>query len=516
MCAVEAPSAPPARMHGGSATLAVIDIGSNSGRLVVFRRDPLHHLEVLDDARASLRLAREIPEGILSRGAMDRTLRVLHDFMDIARTAHAAPVLAVATSAIRESSNAAEFVAEVRAEIGLDLQVIDGDAEARYAFLGAVHSLPIEHGMLLEVGGGSVEMTRFRERKLVRCWSFPLGALRVSDHFLLEDPPGASDVEALEAHVEDLLRQAGVPTLEADEVLIGTGGTIRNLAKVDRRRQVYPIRRLHGYELAYESLNEVLELLVERPAGRRARVPGLNADRTDSIAGGAVVVREIATTLGAESIIVSGQGLREGLVIEWAHGENPPEPSAVRKESVFSLASRFSYWDDAVARGRARITSDLLDVLEPRIPPELRELAEHAAVALDLGRSVDYYNLHEASAWILSTADLSGFSHRQLALLSALVRMVGNENVRLNPYRPLVDESDRPDLARASATLALADEIERRVGSVSIPALGWSLHSGRLELATTISGAWRPRALAARFKRAYGLRLAIPEVPEPA
>jgi exopolyphosphatase/guanosine-5'-triphosphate,3'-diphosphate pyrophosphatase len=516
MCAVEAPSLPPVPLHGDSATLAVIDIGSNSGRLVVFRRDSLHHLEVLDDARASLRLAREIPEGILSRRAMDRTLRVLHDFMDIARAAHAAPVLAVATSAVRESSNAGEFVAEVRAEIGLDLEVIDGEAEARYAFLGAVHSLPVSHGMLLEVGGGSVEMTRFRDRKLVQCWSFPLGALRMSDHFLLEDPPDASAVEALEEHVEDLLRQAGVPTLESDEVLIGTGGTIRNLAKIDRRRQTYPIRRLHGYELSYDNLNEVVELLVERPAGRRARVPGLNADRTDSITGGAVVVREIATSLGAESLVVSGQGLREGLVIEWAHGKKPPEPSAVRRESVFSLASRFSYWDAGVARGRARIASDLLEVLEPRISPELLELVQHAAVALDLGRSVDYYNLHEATAWILSAGDLSGFSHRQLALLSALERMVGNENVRLKPYRPLIEESDRANLARASAVIALADEIERRVGSASIPPLAWSLDGGRLELGTTISGAWRPRALAARFKRAYGLRLAIPEVAEPA
>ncbi|MDP9242077.1 MAG: Ppx/GppA family phosphatase [Actinomycetota bacterium] len=499
----------------GAGTLAVIDIGSNSGRLVVFRRGSMHHLEVLDDARASLRLAREHPDGVLSQRAIDRTMRVLHDFVDIANAAGASPVLAVATSAVRESRNAAVFVDRVRGELGLDLSVIDGETEARYAFLGAVHSLPAMHGMLLDVGGGSVELTRFRDRRLVDCWSFPLGALRVSDRFLLDDPPTSKNIRTLEAHVSELLGEIGITPLAPDEVMIGTGGTIRNLAKVDRRRQAYPIYRLHGYELSTASLSEIVDVLTERPAGRRARVPGLNADRADSIIGGALVVQQIASTLEADPIVVSGQGIREGLVIEWAHGEQPPAPAAVRRESVFALASRFSYWNAGGARRRARIALDLLKVLRPEISEDLLEVVEHAAVALDLGRSVDYYNLHDATAWIISSADLSGFSHRQLALISALVRMVGSENMRLKPYRPLVDEADRPDLARASVVIALADEIERRLGPDPAPELVWTLHPGRVELSTSISGAWRPRALAARFKRAFGLRLAISGETEP-
>src|SRR5213076_2667011 len=155
--------------------------------------------------------------------------------------------VAVATAAVREASNGDELIQRARSELGIPVEIADGEEEARLGFLGAVHGLPIEHGIVLDVGGGSLQLVHFRDRQLQRSWSLKLGALRLSDRFLRSDPPSRGEMRALKQHVYELLEAAGVSTLLADERMVGTGGTVRNVAKIDRRVQGdYPISRLHG------------------------------------------------------------------------------------------------------------------------------------------------------------------------------------------------------------------------------------------------------------------------------
>src|SRR2546426_4681479 len=238
--------------------IAVIDIGSNSGRIVAFRVHPGGHLEILADARAPLRLGRGLDrDGLLSGRAIDRTVEALRDFRSVAQGSGAARILAVATSAVRESANGRVLVSRARSELGLDLKVLDGRREALCAFLGAVHGLPVDHGLLLDLGGGSLEITHFRRRRTTRSWTLPLGALRVSDRFLADDPPRPAELRRLRDHVAKTLRKAGVPALAGDERLVATGGTIRNLAEIHRRTRDYPIASLHGYVLPGIPLREM-------------------------------------------------------------------------------------------------------------------------------------------------------------------------------------------------------------------------------------------------------------------
>ena len=145
--------------------LAVIDIGSNSGRIIVVRVTANGHLEILSEARSSLRLMSDIDaSGSLSADAEERTLAALFDFMAVAAGSGARRIVALATAAVREASNCDSFVADLRRQTGLNIRVIDGDEEARLAFSGAVNGLPIEHGMLIDVGGGSFEVAHFRNR----------------------------------------------------------------------------------------------------------------------------------------------------------------------------------------------------------------------------------------------------------------------------------------------------------------------------------------------------------------
>jgi len=488
--------------------IAVIDIGSNSCRIVVLRASG-GHLEILVDSRAPLRLERDLQaDGALSPHALDRTAAVMRDFGAIARSAGAARTIAVATSAVREATNGEEVVETVRRASGLDLEVITGDEEARYAFLGSIHGLEADSGLVADVGGGSLELSRFSGRRLERAWTLPLGALRVSDRFLQDDPPAGSDLELLRAYAAGSLEQAGIPALGSKEVMVGTGGTIRNLAKLDHRSRSYPIRRLHGYVLPRKRIQELEEVMAGRRSTRRAAMAGLNKDRADSIVGGAVTLLVLMEAAGADQVIVSGQGLREGVAFH-AIGEEPPPVAEVRASSLRAVASRFSTWDERRAARRAEIASGLLAAVEPDATGAARERIRHAATILDAGTSVDYYQRHRHAAQIVTEADLEGFSHRKLAMLAAVIRSAGDDGVSWREYRPLLSSDDRTPVARQATILAVADEIEHRL-EPDAPATG--LREDRRKTVVLWAPVFDPlkrESLARRFARVFGKRLEI-------
>ena len=443
--------------------LAVIDIGSNSGRMIVVRSPTGRHIETLAEARAPLRLASDLAAtGSLGPAAFDRTAATLDDFIAAARANGASRIIAVATAAVREASNGANFVERLTAHSGVDVEVIDGTREAEFAFLGAVNSLPVSSGVLLDVGGGSIELSRFHERKMDAAWTLPLGALLLTDGYLTEDPPSRGERRRLIDHVSETLEGAKLAPRSKSERLVGTGGTIRNLAKMDRRERSYPIGRLHGYVLALARVDELATLLSSRSLAKRTGLSGLNPDRADSIVAGALIVRTIMETLGAEELTVSGKGLREGIAIEALTGDMPA-PAQVRDASLSSLATRFSTWDALRAERRASLAGEIFDATAVEGDGDTGEMLRHAATILDVGAAIDAYNRHEHAAGAVLCGDLSGFSHPQLAAIAAILRRADKEAAGLKPYRSLLRSYDPGALTRAAVALAVADAIDVRL-----------------------------------------------------
>ena len=486
---------------------AVVDIGSNSGRMIVFRLRRGEHLDVIEDARAPLRLARDLRDSDeLGPDAIERTIEALRDFLAVAQGAGARRMIAVATSAVREATDGKELVDRAH-RLGVPLQTIDGDHEAMLGFFGAVHDLPVVSGFTFDVGGGSAEVSSFHERRLVRSWSLPLGSLRVSDRFLDSDPPDDQELRALRRSVKSSLADAGITELGKHEQLVGIGGTMRNLAKIDLRRTDYPLPLLHGYRLTGERLATVIDDLAARPMKRRAQMPGLNPDRADTIVGGALVIHGIAKHVGASEVVVSSRGLREGLALATT-GSSAPSPEWVRTISVATLAARFGTWDLATAERRAGLVADLMSALEPSAPLWLREMLAHAATLLDIGRAIDYYDRFEHAANIVVAADLAGFSHADLGALTAILRQA-DDDTRLGPYGRLVPEDDRPLVLRAATALTLADELNRRIPPGAPAPISCNWLRGGFEVVAPVPGGWRPRGVAARFRSVFGAELLV-------
>ncbi|MET0553585.1 MAG: Ppx/GppA phosphatase family protein [Vicinamibacteria bacterium] len=494
--------------HDTPSSVAVIDIGSNSARVAVYQPEPSGHLRLLASTRAALRLVRDVDAlHRLSEESMARAMEALRDFRAIALGAGAARIVAVATAAMSVEENGGLFLERVRRELGIEVELIDGDREARYGFVGAVRGLPVEDGLVFDMGGGSMQVSRFRKRALERDWSLPLGSLRLSQSFLENDPPKPGQIRKLKAHVRDLLHDAHVPVLRPGETLVGTGGTVRNLAKIDRRTRGYPITRLHGYEVTRRRLHEAVQRVAVTPLRKRDGIPGLSDERGDSIVGGALGIETLLEAVEAEAILVSGQGVREGIAYSLL-AATLPSAADVRTESVAALTARFTAWDGPTAARRAAVASRLAACLLPR-SAELAEALRHAACIADIGRSVDFFDRHEHAADIVLATELDGFAHREIALLSAVLRAAREDDPELRRVSPILKAEDRPAVAQAGVLLALADDIEERCPRGTAIELACEERKGEVLLSVAALAAWRPRAMGERFQRAFGRALTV-------
>ncbi len=486
--------------------VAVIDIGSNSGRVIVYRQEAGGHLRILAGSRAPLRLVRDLDaSGAIAPEALERVFEALVDFRAVARGSGVSRFVAAGTSALRDASNGPAFIERVRRELGIRIRLLSGVEEARYGFLGAVGGLPVENGVQFDLGGGSLQVARFHGRRLLGATSVPLGALRVSDALLRSDPPTAREIRQVREHARVILGEAGLAPLARGEGLVGTGGTLRNLARVDQRASGYPISRLHGFSLSRRRLRDVTAQLLRQRLKKRGRTPGLNQDRRDSVVGGGLVIEVLIDVLGAGEALVSGQGVREGLAMSLAT-DTLGEPEEVRRDS---LAARFAGWSEERARRREAAATTLHETLERWPSPELAEGLRLAAWILDIGRTIDFFERHEHVADLVLETDLGGFTHRQVALLSALLRSAGDEDVKPRSYAPLLGREDRAGLERAAVVLAVADEITERCPPGSSTAATCRLRAGEAVVTVPALGSWGVRRLPGRFERAFGRRLRV-------
>jgi exopolyphosphatase/guanosine-5'-triphosphate,3'-diphosphate pyrophosphatase len=485
--------------------IAVADIGSNSARLVVMRRFGDAAPIPVAESKLSLRLQLAIDHnGAIPDAAVARIISLLKDFKAVADASGAEALIAVGTSALRDSVNAKAVIASVWQGSGVQLRALTGEEEARLGFQGAVNSVPVVNGAAVDVGGGSMELVRFIDRQPVTTLTLPLGALKVTDEFLADGGTEKS-VAALTAHIDRLLAGLPVEPLTGGDRLIGTGGTIRNLAKMHRRRSSARFARLHGHSVPVSEIVGSIQRLASMKPARRKSVPGLNPERAGSIIGGACSTLGAAALLGADSILVSGAGLREGLAME-AFGAAPYSRAGISRKAARDMAVRFATWEPDKATRRAAIIGVICDALGDAISPELREAAELAAEVLDTGVAVDFYSRYEAAAWLIVNSDTGALTHRQVALMTAICLAGQGSSPQAGRFKGEIKPGETDELKKAGAVLALADEIEMRLGpgGASTLSIQPSQRSGEaLTISWDGSDSWNNAPVRALFKSAF-------------
>jgi len=291
--------------------VALLDLGSNACRFVLARVIAGTGFRVLREERVQTRLGGGRP-GALPRDAIDATLRSIHRFLGRSRTGRAPRVLAVATSAVREAANRKRLLDALRQREGIEVEVLSGSDEAQLGALAVLRSLPVRDGVIADLGGGSLQITRLRDAEVTAVTSLGLGAVRPTRRFFHHDPPTAREIRALRHETRARLLGVIPPARSGDE-LVGLGGTVGALARVQlATRGTRQVR--HGFRLRQSDVTAIRERLERLPLCRRRRVPGLRAERADIIVAGALVVEELMVFGGYVVLTVCTRGVRDGLL----------------------------------------------------------------------------------------------------------------------------------------------------------------------------------------------------------
>ena len=294
----------------------MLDLGSNAARLQLVKIRPGRDFTVLEEDRVQTRLGGG-RQGRLPEAAVRKTLRAIHAFLDGVRPRDLARTLAMTTAAVRDADNAERLLGPLRRLPRLDLRVLSGREEALLGARAVVATMALDAGVVVDLGGGSLQITVIRGGEAQTAVSLPLGAVRATKRFLRHDPPTATEMRALRRETRDLVGRL-IPPAADGGALVGLGGTIRTLARIHLagRRG----KREHGTRLGRDDVAAIAEKLALLSPRRRRAVPGLKADRADIIVAGALIVEELMEIGGYDRLVFCANGVRYGVLVEETFG----------------------------------------------------------------------------------------------------------------------------------------------------------------------------------------------------
>ena len=411
--------------------IAAIDIGTNSVHMIIVRVRPDLSFEVIDREKDMVRLGAGGLDGReLSPAALNTALQTLARFRRLAEVHGVDEIVTSATSAVREADNASDFLTAVQRDVGLRVRVISGTEEARLIHLAAAYAVDIgsRAAVVLDIGGGSVEITLGTAARMQMGRSFKLGVIRLSERFVTSDPLSRRDERRLVRHIRrETSSFIAQVTRRGYTRVIGTSGTLHSLGALaaGHRKPVSDVRNLR---VGVKALRRLRKELTSLTLAERLKLPGLDPRRADLAVAGSVLADTLLTALGAEELTLCDFALREGLVLDYiqrnaAHIRKVDRYPDVRRRSVIELAERCSALTDH-ARQVARLAHSLFDQWKAvhQLGDREREWLDYAALLHDVGNHISYERHHKHSYYLITNGDLRGFEPDEITIIALVAR----------------------------------------------------------------------------------------------
>jgi exopolyphosphatase/guanosine-5'-triphosphate,3'-diphosphate pyrophosphatase len=458
--------------------LAVLDIGTNSIHMVLAEVQADYSYKILDRFKDMTRLG----DGVftsrrLSDQAMMRGLEVIRNLVTLARNKGYERIEGVATSAVREARNGGEFLDHVAQQTGLTVRVITGAEEARLIFLGVQNSvaLPDQPTLVIDIGGGSVEVIVGNRETVFHARSLKLGAIRLKDLYLTKTPPSKSMMHELEDAVTNQLKSAlGPYKTKRIEQVIATSGMAANLAEVIHlQRTGRPLPQLNLAKISEKDIAAVEKRLADATLKTRLAIPGLDPKRVDTLLPASTVLRTLLELLNKDELTICDKAIREGIIYDFIqrHQEGiqaERDIPDVRKRNILSLARR-CHVSETHALHVAGLALRLFDQTKPLhgFGQREREWLEFAAILHDIGYMINSRQHHKHAYYLIKNSDLSGFAVDEIDLVANIARY----HRRAVPHRKHDDFIALPEgtqriVKMLSALLRIADGLDRSQFSV--------------------------------------------------
>ena len=458
--------------------LAILDIGTNSIHMVLAEVEPDFSYKILDRFKDMTRLGDgAFTSRRLTVAAMTRALEVIKTLITLARNKGYDRIETVATSAVREAKNGGDFIEEIARQTGLTVRVVTGEEEARLIYLGVRHSMDLSSRptLVLDVGGGSVELIVANRERMLHGQSLKLGAIRLKDLYLKKDPPSKSMVKDMGKAIEAQIKTALQPFKGADyERLVGTSGMIGNLTEVIHlQRTGRPVPQLNMATISLKEVRGVEDLLRSSSFKARLAIPGLDAKRADTLLPAAVVVRTVMERVDRDEMTISDKAIREGLIYDFIERNREglqaeQEIPNVRRRNVVYLARRCHY-PKVHSHHVAHLALQLFDQMQPLhgLGDQEREWLEYAAILHDIGYLIHSRQHHKHAYYLIKNTDLYGLTADEIEMIANIARyhrralpQSKHEGFQAIPAR------QRRTLEMLGALLRVADGLDRSYFSV--------------------------------------------------
>ncbi|MEW5982220.1 MAG: Ppx/GppA phosphatase family protein [Acidobacteriota bacterium] len=471
--------------------LAAIDIGTNSIHMIIVRIAADGSFEVVGREKDMVRLGAGGLEGrALTAGAMQAALQTLSRFKRLAESRGVDDIVAAATSAVREARNGGDLLRSIQDETGVRAQVITGTAEARLIHRAAVHGIDLGNApaIVVDIGGGSTEVTLGSATGAQQARSFRLGVIRLTERFIKDDPPSAGDHRRLLRHIRGELGDylKGLAKSGYGRV-IGTSGTILSLGSLALGASPPGTGMgLHHRRVGAKALKRLRAELAGLPLERRLQLPGLDPRRADLIVAGSLLLGVILDQLGATELTLCEMSLREALVLDFIrrnrlHIERVDRFPDIRRRSVVELAQRCFVLTDHTQQV-ARLALELFDQTrgEHGLDERAREWLEMASLLHDTGEHISYEKHHRHSYYLIKNGDLRGFEPEEVEVIALVARYHRRAKPKKDHpgFGPL-PRSLRRAVRWLSAMLRVAEALDRSRGQlvrdiqVDRDAAGW-------------------------------------------
>ena len=446
----------------------MIDLGSNSWRLVVFSYARGGWWKRTDELYETVRIGEGLDaSGRLSDEAMDRGMETLSVFARFCRANHlfGDQIHAIATSAIRDATNQADFIARAQRETGVRIEVFSARDEAYYGYVAAANTTTLSDGAVVDLGGGSMQVVQVTSRQPQAMESFPLGAVRLTERFLPGNGPAKKkEVTRVREHVHETLAKLGWLS-GAGPRLVGIGGAVRNLAAAAQRAADQPDIGIQGFLITPKAMDSLVDTLAALPVSERGTVPGIKVGRGDIILAAAIALQTVIEAGDFSGIEATEAGLREGVFLGGTLLD-PEEPlfEDVREAAVRNLAVQ--YESDLVhVEHVALLALQMYDSLVAGglfVPkPGERELLWAASMLHDVGMTISYDDHHKHSRYLIVSAELPGFDPRERALIGQMSRYHRKGAPKLGEIAEIAEPGDEELLERCALILRLAEHLER-------------------------------------------------------
>jgi len=414
---------------------AIIDIGSNSARLVIYERTSRYGFHLICEQKSRVRIGEGAyaKDGYLQPIGIDRAYLALQSFMQTTKKYSVHKILCVATSALRDAPNAKEFIQWIRRHLDLSIKVIDGVEEARLGAIAAKNLLPIRDGITIDIGGGSSDIALIEMGRVVETCSLDIGTVRVKELFT---DRGASIDEA-KAYIQKEI--ARLPDSFRSHLAIGIGGTARSLSRGIMKSSSYPIEKIHAFSYKVDKEMDYLLDIAHSSSDNLSNF-NIKESRFDTIREGTLIFVEILNSIQAKEVITSGVGVREGLFLKDLLRNSGLQFPKELNPSTRSILDRFDNLTpkSSSASHRIKIASQLYSIChkEFSLSQEYHRVLDTALRVSNIGKTLTIYKSRE-HAFYIAMAELNyGFTHQEMILVSTLLRTYGNSILKKSLYQP--------------------------------------------------------------------------------